>query len=388
MDIITALAALPTAQPEASADAGAADGDAFAALLQQAETAVSEIAAPALPPTESLVTVTENAPQVVEAPQQPPAPQPEIPDMPQRAVVETVEVELPEIELPEAELPEVEADPLPAESLALDDAVADDDDSEQPEDSLAAIRQRLDLIDSASQLSLGAFAAAPQVMAMQSAVAKPAPVAEDKVSETLQRSAPDTDAIAPALVESAAPVERPARSINVESQPDDAPQTTPTPAFAVASQAQANLVAVASEEIQTPVDSPQWQDDLGQQVVAMVRRGDQQVDMRLNPADLGPLSISLNISEGSVQAQFQSAHASVRAAVEQALPQLQATLAAQGLALGEASVNDGASRQAAGEQPRRETPRGEARREVMDTVVAQVPAQPIASSGAVVDLYL
>ena len=304
MDIITALAALPTAQPEASADAGAADGDAFAALLQQAETAVSEIAAPALPPTESLVTVTENAPQVVEAPQQPPAPQPEIPDMPQRAVVETVEVELPEIELPE-----VEADPLPAESLALDDAVADDDDSEQPEDSLAAIRQRLDLIDSASQLSLGAFAAAPQVMAMQSAVAKPAPVAEDKVSETLQRSAPDTDAIAPALVESAAPVERPARSINVESQPDDAPQTTSTPAFAVASQAQANLVAVASEEIQTPVDSPQWQDDLGQQVVAMVRRGDQQVDMRLNPADLGPLSISLNISEGSVQAQFQSDYA-------------------------------------------------------------------------------
>ena len=386
MDIITALAALPAAQPEASADTGAADGDAFAALLQQAETAVSEIAAPALPTTESLVPVTENAPQFVEEPPQPPAPQPEMPDIPQPAVVETVEIELPEVELPE-----VEPDPLPAESLALDDAIPSDDDSEQPEDSLAAIRQRLDLIDSASQLSFGAFAAAPQVVAMQPAVANPAPAAENSRTEVLQWTPAEADDIAPAVVESAAQVERPARStasIGVDSQPDDAPQTMPPPAFAVSSQAPASLVAVASEEIATPMDSPQWQDDLGQQVVAMVRRGDQQVDMRLNPADLGPLSISLNISEGGVQAQFQSAHASVRAAVEQALPQLQATLAAQGLALGEASVSDGASRQTAGEQPRRESQRGEPRREVLESAVAPLPAQPIASSGAVVDLYL
>ena len=226
---------------------------------------------------------------------------------------------------------------------------------------------------------------------MQPAVANPAPAAEDNPTEVLQWTPAEADDIAPAVVESAAQVERPARStasIGVDSQPDDAPQTMPPPAFAVSSQAPASLVAVASEEIATPVDSPQWQDDLGQQVVAMVRRGEQQVDMRLNPADLGPLSISLNISEGGVQAQFQSAHASVRAAVEQALPQLQATLAAQGLALGEASVNDGASRQTTGEQPRRESQRGEPRREVLESAVAPLPAQPIASSGAVVDLYL
>ncbi len=380
MDIITALAALPAAQPEASADTGTADGDAFAALLQQAETAVSEITAPALPPAESLVATTESEPQLAALPLEPAVPQP--------VVVETAEVELPEMQPAETK---VEPAPLPTESLALDEATPGDDDNEQPEDPLAAIRQRLDLIDSASQLSLGALALAPQVVAVQPAVANPAPAAEDNPTEVLQWTPAEADDIAPAVVESAAQVERPARStasIGVDSQPDDAPQTMPPPAFAVSSQAPASLVAVASEEIATPVDSPQWQDDLGQQVVAMVRRGEQQVDMRLNPADLGPLSISLNISEGGVQAQFQSAHASVRAAVEQALPQLQATLAAQGLALGEASVNDGASRQTTGEQPRRESQRGEPRREVLESAVAPLPAQPIASSGAVVDLYL
>ena len=287
---------------------------------------------------------------------------------------------------------EPEPEPVQTEALALDDAIPSDDDSEQPEDPLTAIRQRLDLIDSANLLSLGAFAVAPQVVATQPAVAKPEPSIEDSKTEVLQWSAPEAEDIAPVVVENAAPVERPARSTSslaVESPPDDAQQPVTTPvAFTVANQTPASLVAVASEEIQTPVDSPQWQDELGQQVVAMVRRGDQQVDMRLNPADLGPLSISLNISEGGVQAQFQSAHASVRAAVEQALPQLQATLAAQGLALGEASVNDGASRQATGEQPRRESQRGEPRREVVESAVAPLPAQPIASSGAVVDLYL
>ncbi|MCI1737512.1 MAG: flagellar hook-length control protein FliK [Pseudomonas veronii] len=45
------------------------------------------------------------------------------------------------------------------------------------------------------------------------------------------------------------------------------------------------------------------------------------MDLRLHPAELGPLSISLNLNDGTTQAQFQAAHASVRAAVEQALPQ-------------------------------------------------------------------
>lgn len=373
MDIIAALAALPTAETEVSTQAVTVDAEAFAAALQ---TAVSTV--PAIPA--SLAAVTESAPPVANEPEMPPAPLPEVDIQPQvqpEVQPAPVQPERVEVELPEAE-PEV----LPKASLVLDDVAPGDDEPEQPKDALAEIRQRLDLIDSAGLMSLGALAVAPQVVAIQKPVAQPV---QDSPAEVAQWTAPE---VASTLVESAEPVEKPVAHVAVDSQPDDTPQGTPAPTIAVPNLAPVTLATLAAEEITSPVDSPQWQDDLGQQVVAMVRRGDQQVDMRLNPADLGPLSISLNLSDGGVQVQFQSAHASVRAAVEQALPQLQTVLAAQGLALGEASVNDGASRQTAGEQPRRESPRGEARREVAEAASTLLPAQPIASSGAGVDLYL
>jgi hypothetical protein len=74
--------------------------------------------------------------------------------------------------------------------------------------------------------------------------------------------------------------------------------------------------------------------------------------------------------------------------VEQALPQLQSALASQGLTLGEASVNDGASRQAMGEQPRRESPGGEAREPRSVPVEKPAQVQQVASGAAGVDLYL
>ncbi|WP_163014577.1 flagellar hook-length control protein FliK, partial [Pseudomonas viridiflava] len=89
-------------------------------------------------------------------------------------------------------------------------------------------------------------------------------------------------------------------------------------------------VANSSLVLTAAIGSTDWAADLGQQMVDMVTRGDQQVDLRLHPAELGPLSISLNLSDSTTQAQFQVAHASVRTAVEQALPQLREALATQG----------------------------------------------------------
>ncbi|HYQ39811.1 MAG TPA: flagellar hook-length control protein FliK [Pseudomonas sp.] len=87
-----------------------------------------------------------------------------------------------------------------------------------------------------------------------------------------------------------------------------------------------------------PVGSSEWQQGLGQQLVGLYHRGDKQIDLHLHPADLGPLSISLKLADSGAQAQFISAHPQVRAAVEQALPELRAALASQGINLGEASV--------------------------------------------------
>lgn len=92
-----------------------------------------------------------------------------------------------------------------------------------------------------------------------------------------------------------------------------------------------------------PVNHAQWGQALGEQMVSWakdMRSGDLKAELRLDPPDLGPLRIALTISDGVASASFASAHASVRHALEQALPQLQAALADAGLALGNAHVGD------------------------------------------------
>ncbi|WP_447527346.1 flagellar hook-length control protein FliK [Vreelandella sp. TE19] len=93
--------------------------------------------------------------------------------------------------------------------------------------------------------------------------------------------------------------------------------------------------------INAPVTSAAFPEKLGQQLIQLTQRGgEQHVKLELHPSELGPLSISLKVSEHGTQAQFFSAHAQVRQVVEQAIPQLREALAAQGISLGETSVGE------------------------------------------------
>ncbi|MAX33361.1 flagellar hook-length control protein FliK [Onishia taeanensis] len=124
--------------------------------------------------------------------------------------------------------------------------------------------------------------------------------------------------------------------------------TGATPA-SLATSAQAQI---GSGALTAPIASQQWQQQLGQQLLGMTQRGDQQMELKLHPADLGPLSVSLKVAEhGGAQAQFLSAHAQVRNALEQAIPQLRDALAQQGITLGDTSVGH----QASGQQPQEQS---------------------------------
>ncbi len=93
--------------------------------------------------------------------------------------------------------------------------------------------------------------------------------------------------------------------------------------------------------IGTPVSHPAWPSQLGQQLVQLIQRGgEQHVQMKLHPAELGPLSISLKMTEHGAQAQFLSAHAQVRQVIEQAIPQMREALAEQGISLSDTSVGE------------------------------------------------
>lgn len=131
--------------------------------------------------------------------------------------------------------------------------------------------------------------------------------------------------------------------------PDAASMTQAQPNGSVTGQANAAAqpAPLSHASLAAPLQSPAWPGQLGQQLVQFARQGgEQQVEMRLNPADLGPLSVTLKVTEQGAQAQFLSAHAQVRQVLEQAIPQLREALAEQGISLGETSVGEQRQRDA------------------------------------------
>ncbi|SOC56984.1 flagellar hook-length control protein FliK [Chromohalobacter canadensis] len=133
-------------------------------------------------------------------------------------------------------------------------------------------------------------------------------------------------------------------------------------AAANASAAASAAGASATATLTPQVGMAEWGQSLGQQVVRMAQRGDQQVELRLHPAELGPLSVSLKMGDQQqANLQFFSAHGAVRHALEAAIPQLREALADSGIALGETSVGEQDQfQQQSGEQQGQPGSRGDA----------------------------
>ncbi|NYT61954.1 flagellar hook-length control protein FliK [Alcaligenaceae bacterium] len=99
----------------------------------------------------------------------------------------------------------------------------------------------------------------------------------------------------------------------------------------------------ATPAIATPLQNPQWASDFGRQFISLAQGGQNMphtAELRLDPPELGPLRITINISDNTAHAIFTSPHAAVRQTVENALPQLQQLLEQAGISLGQTSVND------------------------------------------------
>ena len=90
-----------------------------------------------------------------------------------------------------------------------------------------------------------------------------------------------------------------------------------------------------------------WNNQLSQQVVWLSSAHAQTAQLSLNPPDLGPLHVVLNVANDSAQAMFVSQHAAVRDAVQAALPQLRESLANNGIALGNTTVSSDSAQQQA-----------------------------------------
>ena len=115
--------------------------------------------------------------------------------------------------------------------------------------------------------------------------------------------------------------------------------------------------AHAAAALKPRVGDHGWDQALGDHLVWMAGQNHQVAELHLNPPELGPLKITLTLNHDQASAQFVSAHAPVRDAIEAALPRLREMLADNGITLGNASVSADAFREQAQPQPE---PRGPA----------------------------
>lgn len=150
---------------------------------------------------------------------------------------------------------------------------------------------------------------------------------------------------------------------------------------------QSSSAATPSATLQTPVSSPDWAKNLGQQLVNFHLKGDQNVQLHLNPSNLGPMSITLNVNEHlQATAHFASHSVQVRSALEQGITQLRDAMAQQGISLGDTSVGEqrqqGFSQSAQGNSSRVNIQQLAGINLIEDETV-QVAAQPASVAGEI-----
>jgi len=86
---------------------------------------------------------------------------------------------------------------------------------------------------------------------------------------------------------------------------------------------------------------PAWQSALGERVVWMAGRNVQSAELRLNPAELGPLQVQISVDDGkAVTLTVSAAQPLTREALESAMPRLRDMLAENGMDLAGATVSD------------------------------------------------
>ena len=108
--------------------------------------------------------------------------------------------------------------------------------------------------------------------------------------------------------------------------------------------------ADAANALSPRVGTTDWEDALSQKVVFLSNAHSQSAELTLNPKDLGPLQVVLQVADNHAHALFVSQHQQVREAVEAALPKLREAMESSGIGLGSTSVSDGFARQGSGQQ--------------------------------------
>lgn len=109
-----------------------------------------------------------------------------------------------------------------------------------------------------------------------------------------------------------------------------------------------NFAGQVMDKLTPRVGTPAWDQALGQKITWMIGGAEQSASISLNPPDLGPLQVVLNVTNDQANATFIAAQPEVRLAIEAAMPKLREMMSEAGIQLGQANVSaDNPNRQGA-----------------------------------------
>lgn len=108
-----------------------------------------------------------------------------------------------------------------------------------------------------------------------------------------------------------------------------------------------NVPPATEMSLPTPVRDAAWPAEFSQKVVWMARQDLGSAQITLNPPQLGPIEITLDVRNDQASATFVSGNAEVREAIESALPRLREMFAGVGVELGQTNVSQESFRQMA-----------------------------------------
>ena len=91
--------------------------------------------------------------------------------------------------------------------------------------------------------------------------------------------------------------------------------------------------------ITRPLSHPQWNEDLGERIVWMNSRGISSAEIKMNPENMGPISVRIDMNQDQATIAFTAQNSAVRDALEASLPKLREMLSAQQVNLADVSVS-------------------------------------------------
>lgn len=142
--------------------------------------------------------------------------------------------------------------------------------------------------------------------------------------------------------------------------------------------------------IDVPVLDDAWGDALNERVLWMAGKSIQKAEIRLNPADLGPIRVEVSVADDAAKVSFSAQNATTREALESALPRLREMLSENGLSLANTDVSDtgGQQEQNAGEDEALHGPSAATDGVVEDGLVGAASALKSGQSSALVDTFV